>query len=198
MPPVTSSRRKRWRSMRRSRTRTTTCRTTAAWVSLGRPTRTCISSARGSSSTSSARGEHFSTSSQQRSRPVARRVSDSTRVIVARALRGWADGLVSVLLAGYLTRLGFGPVEVGAIVTGTLVGSAAVTTAVGLAGGDVARRTVLLGAAVLMTGTGVGFAALRAFWPLFAVAVVGTLNPSGGDVSVFLPVEQAVLAETTR
>jgi len=125
-------------------------------------------------------------------------VSDSTRVIVARALRGWADGLVSVLLAGYLTRLGFGPVEVGAIVTGTLVGSAAVTTAVGLAGGDVARRTVLLAAAVLMAGTGVGFAALRAFWPLFAVAVVGTLNPSGGDVSVFLPVEQAVLAETTR
>ena len=125
-------------------------------------------------------------------------MSDSSRVIVARALRGWADGLVSVLLAGYLTRLGFGPIEVGAIVTGTLVGSAAVTTAVGLSGGDVARRTVLLAAAGLMAGTGVGFAALRAFWPIFAVAVVGTLNPSGGDVSVFLPVEQAVLAETTR
>jgi hypothetical protein len=31
---------------------------------------------------------------------------------------------------------------------------------------------------------------------LFAVAFVGTLNPSAGDVSVFLPVEQAALAET--
>src|SRR5690242_21240094 len=49
-----------------------------------------------------------------------------------------------------------------------------------------------------MAGTGVGFAALRAFWPLFVVAVIGTLNPSGGDVSVFLPVEQAVLAEVTH
>ena len=32
------------------------------------------------------------------------------------------------------------------------------------------------------------------FWPLFVIAVVGTLNPSSGDVSVFLPLEQAVLA----
>ncbi len=124
-------------------------------------------------------------------------MTDATRVVAARGLRGWADGLVSVLLAGYLTRLGLGPVEVGAIVTGTLLGSAALTTVVGLAGGGVARRSVLLAAALLMVGTGIGFAALEAFWPLLAVAFVGTLNPSGGDVSVFLPVEQAVLAETT-
>jgi MFS family permease len=32
------------------------------------------------------------------------------------------------------------------------------------------------------------------FWPLLVIAVVGTLNPSSGDVSVFLPLEQAVLA----
>src|SRR5260370_40288781 len=30
---------------------------------------------------------------------------------------------------------------------------------------------------------------------MFAVAVIGTLNPSAGDVSLFLPVEQAALAE---
>src|SRR5206468_1686414 len=32
------------------------------------------------------------------------------------------------------------------------------------------------------------------FWPLMLVALVGTLNPSGGDVSVFMPVEHAMLA----
>ena len=31
--------------------------------------------------------------------------------------------------------------------------------------------------------------------PLMAVAIVGTLNPSGGDVSLFLPTEQAALSE---
>jgi hypothetical protein len=38
---------------------------------------------------------------------------------------------VSVLLAGHLLRLGFSSFEVGAIVTGTLLGSAALTAVVG-------------------------------------------------------------------
>jgi MFS family permease len=102
---------------------------------------------------------------------------------------------VSVLLAGYLTRLGFTPFEVGAIVTGTLLGSAALTIALGLAGHRLPRRGVLVGAAALMLATGLGFAGLTTFWPLLLVAVVGTLNPSAGDVSVFVPTEQAALAE---
>ena len=40
------------------------------------------------------------------------------------------------------------------------------------------------------------FALFHSFWPLVVVAVVGTLNPSNGDVSVFLPVEQALLPQT--
>src|SRR5690606_13574765 len=49
---------------------------------------------------------------------------------------------------------------------------------------------------VLMALTGVTFAAFDQFWPLMIVAFVGTLNPSGGDVSVFLPVEQSLLPQT--
>ena len=45
-----------------------------------------------------------------------------------------------------------------------------------------------------MAATGVGFASLSSFWPLMLVAFVGTLNPSSGDVSVFLPLEHARLA----
>jgi MFS family permease len=119
------------------------------------------------------------------------------RIVVCRALRGVVDGLVSVLLAGYLLRLAFTPVEIGAIVTGTLLGSAALTTAVGLAAHAAPRRSILLGAAALMLMTGLGFFAARTFWPLLIVAVVGTLNPSAGDVSVFLPAEQAALVDCT-
>ena len=39
-----------------------------------------------------------------------------------------------------------------------------------------------------------GSSPITAFVPLLVVAVVGTLNPSAGDVSVFLPTEQAFLA----
>ncbi len=122
--------------------------------------------------------------------------ADARRILAARALRGFADGLVSVLLAGYLTRLGFTPFEVGAIVTGTLLGSAALTIALGLAAHRLPRRPVLLGAAALMLATGIGFAVASGFWALLVIAVVGTLNPSAGDVSVFLPTEQAALAQT--
>jgi hypothetical protein len=47
-----------------------------------------------------------------------------------------------------------------------------------------------------MVLTGLGFAALDDFWPLLVIAFVGTLNPSSGDVSVFLPLEQALLARS--
>src|SRR3989442_409947 len=48
-------------------------------------------------------------------------------LLFTRGARGFADGVVSVLLASYLGRLGFTPVQIGAIVTATLLGSAALT-----------------------------------------------------------------------
>jgi predicted MFS family arabinose efflux permease len=119
---------------------------------------------------------------------------DARRVVVGRALRGFVDGIVSVLLAQYLTDLGFSPVEVGAIVTGTLLGSAALTLTFGLRAHRHPLRTMLLVAAAVMAATGLGFAGTTSFWPLLVVAVLGTMNPSAGDVSVFLPTEQALIA----
>jgi MFS family permease len=116
------------------------------------------------------------------------------RLLITRALRGFADGVVSVALAGYLSELGYTPTQIGALVTSTLLGSAALSLVVGLLGGRFDQRRLLLGASLLMAATGLGFAGVTAFWPLLLVAFVGTLNPSAGDVSVFLPVEQALLA----
>ena len=116
------------------------------------------------------------------------------RVVTARALRGFADGFVSVLLATYLTAIGLSPFQIGAGITGTLIGSAALTLGVGLSAHRLPLRSLLLVASGLMLATGLGFAAVTGFWLLLVVAVLGTLNPSGGDVSVFLPTEQAFLA----
>jgi len=121
-------------------------------------------------------------------------VDDLQRVVAGRVIRGFADGFVSVLLAQYLTALGFSPVQVGAIVTGTLLGSAALTLAFGLQAHRTTLGRLLVLACALMAATGVGFAATTSFWPLLVIAVVGTMNPSSGDVSVFLPTEQAFIA----
>lgn len=114
--------------------------------------------------------------------------------MASRGLRGMIDGTVSVLLAGYLARLGLSPLAVGAIVTGTLVGSGVLTLGIGVVAHRFHLRRLLTFAALLMAATGVGFALSSDFWLLLAIAVVGTLNPSSGDISLFLPLEQASLA----
>ncbi|AUT65282.1 MFS transporter [Paraburkholderia terrae] len=117
-------------------------------------------------------------------------------LLVARGLRGMCDGFVAVLLPGYLLALGFGQLAVGLISTTTLFGSALATVLVGLVGNRFAPRGLLRFAAVLMIATGLAFAGLSSLWPLLIVAFVGTLNPSSGDVSLFLPLEHARLAES--
>jgi len=123
---------------------------------------------------------------------------DVGRIVVGRTIRGFADGFVSVLLAQYLTGLGFSPVEVGAIVTGTLIGSAVLTLGFGFTTHRFPLRTLLLAATGIMVATGLGFASVTAFWPLLVIAAVGTLNPSSGDVSVFLPAEQALVSKSVE
>jgi MFS family permease len=118
-------------------------------------------------------------------------------LIVARALRGFADGFASVLLARYLVALGLSGTEVGVVITATLLGSAVLTLAAGFRLSRFGARQVLLSACALMAVTGVGFGVFTWFWALVAVGFVGTLNPSGGDVSLFLPTEQAAIAHLT-
>ena len=118
---------------------------------------------------------------------------DVTRIVSGRGIRGFADGFVSVLLAQYLTGLGFSPgagrrhrhrhaARLGRHDAGVRADRA-----------PLPLRTLLLAATVIMVATG-RVRAVTWFWPLMVVAVLGTLNPSAGDVSVFLPTEQAYVA----
>ncbi|MFZ1488494.1 MAG: MFS transporter [Ilumatobacteraceae bacterium] len=121
---------------------------------------------------------------------------DAALLLETRSIRAFGDGLVSVVLAAYLSALGLSDLRIGIVVAATLLGSAALTLAVGLRAHNVGRRRLLRLVSLLMVATGLGFAAVTGFWPLLVVAFVGTLNPSGGDVSVFLPTEQALLPAT--
>jgi MFS family permease len=122
------------------------------------------------------------------------RLTNVDRLLIAKGLRAFGDGYVSLLLPVYLLELGFSPLQVGIIATTTLLGSGVLTLGVGLYAYRYHYRALLLAATLLMAGTGLGFAFLSDFWPLMLVALIGTLNPSSGDVSVFLPLEHAVLS----
>ncbi len=119
-------------------------------------------------------------------------------LLIGRALRTFCDGYVAVLLPAYLLALGFGIWEVGVLSTATLLGSALATLAVGAWGHRFHHRSLLLAAALLMAATGLSFAGLSSFWPLLLIAFIGTMNPSSGDVSVFLPLEHTRLAEAAQ
>lgn len=119
-------------------------------------------------------------------------------LLAARALRAFGDGYVAVLLPAYLLALGFDQLDVGFLTTATLAGSALVMLGLGAVGYRWTTRRLLLSAAMLMAITGLSLASVSSFWPLFVVAFVGTLNPGSADVSVFLPLEHARLAQATR
>ena len=115
-------------------------------------------------------------------------------LLAARALRDFGDGFVAILLPVYLIALGFSPLEIGAIATAALLGSALLTLGIGLIGARHDRQRLLLAGASLMIATGVAFALVHDFALLLVVAFAGTINPSAGSVSVFVPLEHAVLS----
>ncbi len=121
-------------------------------------------------------------------------IDAATRLLAARGVRAFGDGFVALLLPVYLTQLGFDALQIGILTTVTLLGSAALTLAVGLAAHRLDPRRLLLASSILMLATGLCFAQFRQFWPLVIVGFIGTLNPSSGDVSLFLPLEHALLA----
>src|SRR5437764_6995071 len=123
---------------------------------------------------------------------------DSLRILTARGLRAFGDGCVALLVPIYLLQLGFSALAIGAIVTSTLIGTALLTLWAGMVANRYSVRRLLLAASLLMAATGAAFAVTTAFWPLLLIAFVGTMNPTSGDASIFLPLEQAALAQTAE
>jgi MFS family permease len=122
--------------------------------------------------------------------------ADALHILAARGVRVFGDGYVTLLLPIYLVELGFSALAIGTIVTSTLIGTGLLTLWVGWIANRHSRRLLLLASAVLMAVTGAGFALITNFWPLLVVAFVGTMNPTSGDASIFVPLEQTVLTQT--
>ncbi|TCU30449.1 putative MFS family arabinose efflux permease [Rhizobium azibense] len=108
-------------------------------------------------------------------------------------MRDFGDGFVAILLPVYLLALGFSPLQVGIIATASLFGSALLTIAIGFLGARYDLRWMLLAAASLTTATGVAMSLAHDYLLLLVIAFAGTINPSAGSVSVFIPLEHAAL-----
>ena len=120
--------------------------------------------------------------------------SDILLLYAARGVRGFGDGFAIIILPAYLSAIGFSPAEIGLVASASLFGTALLTLAIGFIAPRHDLRTLLLAGAALMACTGVAFPNFDRVTLIAAVAFIGTINPSTGDLGVLVPLEHAMLA----
>jgi MFS family permease len=119
---------------------------------------------------------------------------DIDLICAARGVRGFGDGFAIILLPAYLSAIGFDAIEIGLVATAALLGSAAMTLAIGyLAPRHDLQRLLFVGALV-MAATGLALPQIEHIAFIAAVVFFGTINPSPGDIGMLVPLEQAMLA----
>src|SRR5215475_14493990 len=120
---------------------------------------------------------------------------DGRLLFSTRAIRLFAFGLVSVILAVYLGLVGFSESQVGILLSLTLAGDAAISLWITTRADRLGRRRMLTVGGGLMILAGVVFALSGNFLLLTLAAIIGTISPSGNEVGPFLSIEQAGLSE---
>jgi MFS family permease len=113
----------------------------------------------------------------------------------ARGVRGFGDGFAIIILPAYLTAIGLTPVQIGIVAAAALLGTALLTLAVGFLAPRNDLRNLLLAGAGLMACTGLAFPNFEHVALIIAVAFVGTVNPSTGELGMLVPLEHAMLAQ---
>ena len=103
----------------------------------------------------------------------------------------FAYGFLSVVLALYLSELGFSEAAIGVLLSLTLIGDAMISLIMTTAADRFGRRRMLIIGAALMLFAGTLFAFTRSLPLLLIAAIIGVISPSGNEVGPFLAVEQA-------
>jgi MFS family permease len=119
---------------------------------------------------------------------------DGRLLFLTRMVRVFGYGSLSVVLVLYLAALGIDDVHIGAILTLTLVGDAAISLLLTTRADAVGRRLVLQTGSALMFVAGVAFVLSADFWVLVIAATIGVISVSGGEVGPFQAIEQAALS----
>jgi MFS family permease len=119
---------------------------------------------------------------------------DAYLLFLARFIRLFAYGSLSVVLVFYLVGLGLTESQTGILFTLTLVGDTVISLYLTTRADRMGRRRMLLVGAILMAGAGVAFACSSNFLFLVIAGTIGVISPSGNEVGPFLSIEQAALA----
>lgn len=119
---------------------------------------------------------------------------DGKLLFATRIARLFAYGFLSIILVLYLAQVGLSSAEIGALLTLTLLGDAAISLWITTSADRIGRRKMLLLGAGLMLFAGIVFALTGNIVLLAVAAIIGVISPSGNEIGPFLSIEQAALA----
>ena len=120
---------------------------------------------------------------------------DGRFLFVTRIGRMFAYGFLSIVLVLYLAQVGLSEMQIGLLLTLTLIGDTVISLWITTTADRFGRRRMLIVGAALMVLAGVFFAFTRNFILLLTTATIGVISPSGYEVGPFLSIEQASLSQ---
>ncbi len=121
--------------------------------------------------------------------------SDVVLLFATRFAQMFAYGLVSIVLALYLTGIGFNQKTVGLLFSCTLAGDMLISLWMTTRADRIGRRKMLVAGAILMVLAGLVFVSTNFFPLLMIAAIIGVISPSGNEIGPFLAIEQAAISE---
>ncbi|KJZ73929.1 hypothetical protein HIM_06597 [Hirsutella minnesotensis 3608] len=122
---------------------------------------------------------------------------DTWLIILGRTFRLFAFGAVSLIIALFMSTLGFSDLQIGLFMTLTLSGDVILSLLTALIADRVGRRRILLLGGFLMVLSGAFFAYFESYWILLLAAVFGVISATGGDFGPFRSVEESTLSHLT-
>ncbi len=120
---------------------------------------------------------------------------DGRLLFAARVARMFGYGFLAVVLALYLAALGFDEIQIGLLLTLTLIGDTAISLWMSTQADRHGRRWMLVLGSLLVLGAGLVFIGSGRFLVLLIAATIGVISPSGYEVGPFLAIEQSALSQ---
>ena len=126
-------------------------------------------------------------------------LSDDGKLLLAgRIIRTLGYGFLSVILSIYLALVGFSGVQVGLILSASLINGILFNLIASFYADKLGRRNLLIIYSLLIFLSGIIFYATDNYIALIVAAFIGTINVTGSETSAFLSIEQAILPRTIK
>lgn len=123
---------------------------------------------------------------------------DTLILFIARIIRLFSYGMISIVLTLYLTSIGFNQWQIGILFTIILFGNIFITLILTTTADSIGRRNILIIGSLLKIFAGIMFAFLYQYSFLIFAGIIGIISPTGGEIGPFLAIEQACLTETVK